>query len=122
MRSLIICRLAARVAGLMLILLIATFAAGEGAPNPFDQPADVQVEFLALSMVIAGIIAGWWHELGGGLISLAGCGLFIGTEISRHGWPKGGVILLAIPGALNIASGWLRHRARIHSRTSRSAL
>lgn len=66
-----------RAIGLVLVTLLLIFAVGEGMPNPFSEPILVQVGFLALALILIGILAGWKWELSGGLISLFGWGLFV---------------------------------------------
>ena len=108
------CRWLARIVGALLVVFIVCLAIGEGMPNPFAQPAKVQVGFLALAMIMAGILAGWRWELAGGILSLAGWCLFcVPIENSRRGlnwfcWA------LALPGALYLASALLRGRNEKH--------
>jgi hypothetical protein len=108
------CRWMARIVGVLLIILIVCMAIGEGMPNPFAQPAKVQVGFLALAMIIIGILAGWRWELAGGILSLAGWCLFcVPIENSRTGlnwfcWA------LALPGALYLISALLRAHNEKH--------
>ena len=64
------CRWTARIIGTVLVLMIVLLAIGEGMPNPFTQPISVQVGFLALALVIIGILGGWRWELAGGTLSL----------------------------------------------------
>jgi hypothetical protein len=47
-------------------------AVGQGIPNPFTQPVGVQLGFLALALILIGIVAGWKWELAGGITSLFG--------------------------------------------------
>jgi hypothetical protein len=64
------CRWTARIIGTLLVLIIVLFAIGEGMPNPFTQPMTVQVGFLALALIMIGILGGWRWELAGGTLSL----------------------------------------------------
>jgi hypothetical protein len=92
----------------LLVILIVFIAVGEGIPNPLTQPVKVQVGFLALALILIGILAGWRWELSGGIISLFGWCLFVVAVI---GSPKGLtwiVIALALPGALYATSALLR--------------
>jgi len=41
----------------LLVLLIVAIAVGEGMPDPFTQPVPVQLGFLGLALVMAGILA-----------------------------------------------------------------
>ena len=74
-----VCRWMARILGSLVVVFVVIIAIGEGMPNPFAQPAMVQVGFLALTMIMMGILAGWRWELAGGVISLAGWCLFVGS-------------------------------------------
>ena len=71
------CRWSARIIGALLCLLILVMAVGDGMPNPFTQPVRLQVGFLALALILAGIVAGWRWEFWGGIVSLSGWGLFV---------------------------------------------
>ncbi len=89
-------------------------AIGEGMPNPFTQPVIVQVGFLGLALIVAGILAGWRWELSGGIISLVGWGLLVMPVIYHS--PRGMnpfFILLTVPGMLYVTSALLRsYRAK----------
>lgn len=100
------CRWTARVTGTLLVLLIVIIGIGEGMPNPFTQPPAVQVGFLALALLMIGILAGWRWEFAGGVISLAGWCLFLASvkcRLTCFVWA------LALPGVLYVVSA-LRHR------------
>ena len=100
-----LCRWTARVIGTLLVLLIVMIGIGEGMPNPFTQPPAVQVGFLALALLMIGILAGWRWELTGGVISLAGWCLFLASvkcRLSCFVWA------LALPGVLYVISALLR--------------
>lgn len=66
------CRWTARIAGTVLVVLVMIIAIGEGLPNVFTQPWNVQIGFLALALMLVGILAGWRWELFGGIGSLVG--------------------------------------------------
>ncbi len=100
-----LCRWTARVIGTLLVLLIVMIGIGEGMPNPFTQPPAVQVGFLALALLMIGILAGWRWELPGGVISLAGWCLFLASvkcRLTCFVWA------LALPGILHVISALLR--------------
>jgi hypothetical protein len=102
------CRWTARILGTLLVMAVACLAIGGGMPNPFTQPAKVQIGFLALGMLLSGMLAGWRWELAGGIISLAGWGIFMAAVVGapRHGtWF---ISLLALPGVLYVVSRLLR--------------
>lgn len=106
-------RWTARVVGTVLVGLSLFIAIGEGMPNPFTQPVRVQIGFLALALILIGILAGWRWELLGGIISLFGWCLFIASviQLSRMNWF---VIALALPGALYVTSALLRRYHEKH--------
>jgi hypothetical protein len=97
-----------------MVLLTLIIAIGEGMPNPFTQPVTVQVGFLALALIIVGILAGWRWELSGGIISLLGwCLLIVPVIKNSPRGMNGFVIVLALPGVLYVASALLRrYRAK----------
>lgn len=108
-----VCRWVGRIVGTLLVTLTVWIGIGEGMPNPFTQPAWVQVGFLALAFILIGILAGWRWEFSGGILSLSGWCLFLPVVIHS---PKGMtwfVVVLALPGALYVTSALLR---RFHAK------
>ena len=109
-----LCRWTARVLGVLMVVSTLIIAIGEGMPNPFTQPMIVQLGFLALALIIVGILAGWRWELSGGIMSLVGWGLLV-IPVIKHS-PRGMnpfFIVLAVPGILYVASALLRrYRAK----------
>jgi hypothetical protein len=103
-----ICRWTGRILGTLLAILLGCLAVGEGVPNVFTQPAVVQIGFLALGLVLAGILGGWRWELAGGIISLVGWGAFVAVEVGSLARLNLFLALLALPGAFYIASALLR--------------
>ena len=109
--SVSVCRWVARIIGTWLVAVIVLVAVREGMPNPIAQPAIVQVGFVALTLILTGILVGWRWELTGGLLSLIGVGLFyVPVRDSAKGltwffWA------LAIPGALYVSGYALAHYA-----------
>ncbi len=103
------CRWTARILGALLVILMLIIAIGEGMPNPFTQPWGVQIGFLALALIMIGILAGWRWELLGGLLATAGWCLFVGlvASVKNLNWF---IALLALPGILYLASALLRSR------------
>jgi len=109
-----LCRWTARIIGVLMVVSTLMIAIGEGMPNPFTQPMIVQVGFLALALMIVGILAGWRWELSGGIMSLAGWGL-LAIPVIKHS--SRGMnpffVVLAMPGILYVASALLRrYRAK----------
>jgi hypothetical protein len=95
------------------VLLLAT---GEGPPNPFTQPLKVQIGFVALALILAGILLAWRWESRGGIMSLAGWILFVVAE--RISIRQGGfIMLLGVPSLLFLGSSFLRWRHEKHKST-----
>jgi hypothetical protein len=105
------CRWTARVLGVVFLVSVIILAIGEGMPNPFTQPVGVQMGFLTLAVLLAGMLAGWIWELAGGILSLAGWLGFVVVAVSlRH--MTGFVVVMALPGLFYLASVYLRWRSR----------
>lgn len=102
------CRWTARILGTLQVLAIVLIAIGEGMPNPFTQPISVQVGFLALALLMIGILGGWRWELAGGTLSLFGWGLFVVAVMHPPRGLNWFVGALALPGALYVAGAFLR--------------
>jgi hypothetical protein len=95
----------ARITGLILAGLVLLFVVGEGPPNPVRQPFSVQLEFLAMFLMLAGFLLGWRWEAVGGIVAIVGFGIFFATEMVVNGRPPGMAIpLFAIPGVLFLAA------------------
>jgi hypothetical protein len=113
------CRWTARGAGTLFVFSIVFIAIGERMPNPFTQPMWAQVIFLALTLIMIGILIGWRWELLGGVISLSGFLLGIAPlNNSPRGLP-GFYIALAIPGTLYVASSLVRRYQLNNENTSK---
>lgn len=104
------CRWAARIFGAFMVFSTVFIAVGEGMPNPFTQTLLVQVMFLALALLLIGILAAWRWEFAGSITSLAGwCVFIIGLAISPRGLTVFAVVL-AVPGVLHLTSALLRRQ------------
>ena len=103
------CRWTARILGTSLAALIFIIAIGEGMPNPFTKPWNVQLGFLALALIVIGVLAGWRWEFLGGILATAGWCLFVGSVIGARGLNVF-ICLLALPGILYLLSAWIRQR------------
>jgi hypothetical protein len=103
-----LCRWSARILGVLLLAVMVALAIGEGMPNVFTQPAKVQIGFTALGLLLLGILAGWRWELLGGIISLAGWGMFVTVEVGSLRRLNLFILMLALPGTLYLASALLR--------------
>jgi hypothetical protein len=106
-------RWTARVIGVVLVGLMVVLAIGEGVPNLFTQPLLIQLGFLALALVLSGILLAWRWEFPGGILSLIGWVLFILAE--RVHWQHSlFFILLVVPSLLFLASYFLRRHYENH--------
>ena len=72
----ILVRYTARTVGLLLIVLVITIAIGEGLPNPSMLTARELTLMSAFFILVAGMALGFLKEGWGGLVTLAGYGLF----------------------------------------------
>jgi hypothetical protein len=75
-------RWTARVIGGLVLLLVLAIAIGEGAPNPLQQPAEVNVSLAALIVMLIGQVVAWKREGIGGAMILLG---FAAFAIANHG-------------------------------------
>ena len=106
-------RWTARVVGTVLVGFTLFIAIGEGMPNPFTQLFVIQLGFLALTLVLFGILLAWRWELPGGIMSLVGWVLFILAE--RVHWQHSlFFILLVVPSLLFLGSSFLRWHHEKH--------
>jgi hypothetical protein len=103
-----VCRWTARIVGTLLVLVCGTIAIGQGMPNPLTQPLMVQLGFLALALIMAGILAGWQWEPSGAIISLAGWCMFAVVAIHSPRGLDWFISALALPGVLYLVSASLR--------------
>jgi len=106
----LVCRWMARVLGSVLVFTCVMIAIGQGIPNPWTQPVAVQIGFLALALILSGMLAGWRWELPGGIVSLIGWSLFVGSVMKGTRPITGFVAALALPGTLFLVSALLKSR------------
>jgi hypothetical protein len=103
----------ARDIGTVLVGLTLILAIGGGVPNLFTQPFLIQLGFLALALVLSGILLAWRWEFLGGILSLVGWVLFIFAErVSLR--QSVYFILLGLPSLLFLGSFFLRWRYEKH--------
>lgn len=108
------CRWIARIVGAFLVIVTVGIAIGQGLPNLLMEPVRVQVGFVALALILIGLLAGWRWELSGGIISLFGWCLFLVATMNSPRALNGFILAMALPGAFYIASALLRrHREQL---------
>lgn len=71
-----IIRWAARVLAVLLVMLFVTMAFGEGVPSPWILTRPEKYAFLALFVMLAGLVSAMRWELVGGILILVGYALF----------------------------------------------
>jgi hypothetical protein len=108
------CRWSARIIGTLLVLMIVLIAVGERMHNPFTQPMTVQVGFLALALLMIGILGAWRWELAGGTLSRVGWSLFVVAVMHPPRGLNWFVGALALPGLLYVAGALLRRSGDRH--------
>ena len=69
-------RWTSRTIGMLLVILVITIAIGEGVPNPASLTARELTLMIALLIILAGLVLGFVREGWGGLLVLAGYGVF----------------------------------------------
>jgi hypothetical protein len=107
-------RWAARVTSLLLFGLVVVIVIGQGGPpNIFSQPTPVQLEFIAMGLMLLGFAVGWVREGLGGLLVLLGLAAFNAVELAVNSRPALGAFpLFAVPGVLFLVSALLGRRDR----------
>src|SRR5260370_2954710 len=108
------CGWIARIVGAFLVIVNVCIAIGQGLRNLLAEPVRVQVGFVALALILVGILAGWRWEFSGGIISLFGWCLFLLATLNSPRALNGFVLAMALPGAFYVASALLRrHREKL---------
>ncbi len=74
-------RWGARVLGSIWVMIALIFLIGEGSPPIGQQPVAVQLEFVAMALMVAGCVMGWWRERAAALLALGGWILFHAAEL-----------------------------------------
>jgi hypothetical protein len=105
---------AARITSLLLFGMVVVIVIGHGGPpNIFSQPPSVQLEFVALGLMLLGFVVGWMREGLGGLLVLLGLAAFNAVELVVNGRPALGAFpLFAVPGVLFLVSALLGQQSR----------
>ncbi|MDD5459040.1 MAG: hypothetical protein PHF37_06585 [Phycisphaerae bacterium] len=81
--------IATLLAGLISWLIVMHLFSKEGLPNPLAQPTDVQFEFIALTTMLTGLLAGWKWPGVGGLFIIGGMLVF--HIVEKRIWLGGGL-------------------------------
>ena len=111
------CRWTARIVGGVMAFFGVFIAVAEHMPLPGWPPTLNDVFFFALFLLLLGLLAGWRWELTGGIMALAGAGLFFVLVQIKRGLTLAALVetlpaafVLLLPGALFLASALLRCR------------
>jgi hypothetical protein len=94
----------ARAWGSLLALMVLVFTAGEGLPSPARLTAPERLMFVALAIMVFGLIAAWKWEGFGGVLILIGYGLFAVAD--RRVLVRGLFSLFPIAGLLFLFCWW----------------
>jgi len=108
-------RSVARVLGLGTAIFIVAIAAAQGKPDFESFPPREIALFVALVVMLVGLLIGWWRELVGAILIFAGLATFlvlerIGSGTIRAGGP---FALFPIVGLLYLIYWWQTRQPRI---------
>jgi hypothetical protein len=92
----------------MFFLLGEFYAPHSGPPASLREWAGI----VLITLAVAGMVAAWWRELPGAVLSLAALLLFALLIPMRQ---YGVVAIVAIPGILYLLDWTVRHPVRMHS-------
>jgi hypothetical protein len=121
LRSLVclLARWTARVASVLLVLMVVAILVGEGAPRMKDSSVAQICQFTAFGVVLAGLLAAWRWELAGAVAALLGLGVFEAIEFAVSGrFVFRAFPWFAVPALLYLLASWLEH-ARVAARSPR---
>ena len=95
--------------GTALIILFIVLTVGGGLP-PLGA---INASFAAVAIMFVGFFLAWWHDLAGGVVSLAGIAAFYAVEFAANGHAPGGWVfpLCFFPGVLNLLARRFRRSA-----------
>ncbi len=96
-----------RILGILLIFVIVLFAVGERLPNPFALTANEQLGFVALIIMLTGLILAWKFEGMGGLLVIIGYIFFVALNSKILG---AGVFMIFPIVGLSFLFCWQRTR------------
>jgi len=98
----------ARVSSVVLMAIwLALFVSEVCRPGYGSDVSYALPQGVALAIVFAGYIVGWWKELAGGLLAIAGTILFCVLIGVMQGVSPGAAILFAVPGILYLLGYYL---------------
>ena len=106
-----ILRWTARILGTLFVLLILVFAFGEGVPHPSMLTLRDRLMFLALGVMLTGLVLAWKRAGMGGLLALAGYLLFVAI-----GGPRTVVspfMAAGAAGCLHLLAWWVSDRVNM---------
>jgi len=100
--------LASLLAALVVVIFVGEsfFYPGDGPPNPFKQPPEVQLEFAGMLAMLAGCILGWRWEGIAGLLVISGMMIF--HIIEGKLWLNWTFGLFDLAGILFLLCWWMK--------------
>jgi len=99
----------ARILSLVMVAYVIVFAIGLGTFNPMELIPEERGVFIALLVMMMAALFAWRWELLGGLVVLAGFGLFYYFEGSG---PSGYFAVFPLAGCLYLIAWLLEHQPR----------
>jgi len=96
-RLLSVIRYIARLFSILLIVLIVSLSIGEGLPNPSILSITEILLFVALLVMLVGLVLSWQHEYFGGLLTIIGFILFFIVNYFSSGSLRLGFFFLLFP-------------------------
>ena len=116
-RTVLILRWLARIWSVACLAVVILFVVGEGL-DPLGLTLREFGLFLCFPLAVCGgMIAAWWREFVGGIVTVAGfVGFYVVHLIASGGFPRGPwFALLAAPGFLFLALGLLERQTGEHT-------
>lgn len=105
-RWVLFARWTARGIAAVLMLVVVAFVIGEGMPNVLQATPSEILQFLAFTVVVAGLLIGFRWEFLGGLTVLGGLVVVYTMNVAATGKVPGGAFpWFFIPGLLFLVSG-----------------
>ena len=100
----------ARVLGTLTVLLIVLMAVAEGIPSPSSLTPAERLLFVAVIVMLVGLVTAWKWELAGGLLTI--CGYVFFAIVEQEILLPWVFLLILIIGVLFLLSWSLQRRSR----------